>query len=397
VAVAYKIRKIISNAHKKLMKKIIQGVLDRIATATIGKSMVNCHEAKDGRISLRAYRKCRSRLKMLKNEFAMSQSYLKRLNDIVIKHFPPVTEPIILISQIQRSGGTLLSQLFDGHPEIHAHPSELMIGYPLKSIWPKLDLTDNPERWFEVLFEERSIVDFNESYFKGQKDDKKYPFIFLPFLQRNIFLNYVSSIKPLTMRDILNAYMTSYFGAWLNNQNNYGRKKFIIAFTPRLAMVPYSIESFFDVYPDGKLISVIRSPKNWYPSAYKHNPKKKRYGDINHALNQWNENARSMLRNKERWDNMVSIIQFEDLIKKTKSVMRYLAGYLDIPFHRILLKPTYNKFPIRADTSFELEQTAILKNTLFRYKTLTREELKTISDMTDDVYQRVLEKAVSFQ
>ena len=94
---------------------------------------------------------------------------------------------------------------------------------------------------------------------------------------------------------------------------------------------------------------------------------------------------------------MVSIIQFEDLIKKTKSVMRYLAGYLDIPFHRILLKPTYNKFPIRADTSFELEQTAILKNTLFRYKTLTREELKTISDMTDDVYQRVLEKAVSFQ
>ena len=379
------------------MRKTIQRVLDRIATATLGKSMISCHAAKDGYFSLKAYRKCRSRLKMLKGEFAANPSHLRDLNDIVIKHCFPVTAPIVLISQIQRSGGTLLSQLFDGHPEIHAHPSELMIGYPLKYIWPKLDLTDNPERWFDILFEERSIVDFNESYSKGQKDGKKFPFIFLPFLQRNIFLNYLSSIEPVTLREILNAYMTSYFGAWLNNQNYFGKKKFITAFTPRLAMVPNSIESFFDVYPDGKLISIIRDPKNWYPSAFRHNPKKKKYGDINHALNQWTESSRSMLRNKERWDKKVSIIQFEDLVLKTESVMRYLSDYLKIQFDPKLLNPTYNKFPIGADTSFELENTAILKNTLFRYKTLTRAELKKISDMTDDVHQQVLGKAVRFQ
>jgi hypothetical protein len=379
------------------MRKTIQRVLDKIATASLGKSMILCHAAKDGHISLKAYRKCRSRLKMLKGEFATNPNHLKDLNDIVVKHLSPVTEPIILISQIQRSGGTLLSQLFDGHPQIHAHPSELMIGYPLKSNWPKLDLTDRPERWFDILFEERSIVDFNESYYKGQKDGKKFPFIFLPFLQRNIFLTYLKSIAPVTMREILNAYMTSYFGAWLNNQNSSGQKKFITAFTPRLAMVPDSIESFFDVYPDGKLISIIRDPKNWYPSAFRHNPKKKRYGDIDHALNQWTENARSMLRNKERWDEKVIIIQFEDLVTNTKSVMGYLSDYMNIQFYPQLLSPTYNKFPIRADTSFELENTAILKNTLFRYKTLTREEFKTISDRTDDMHQQVLEKAVPFQ
>jgi hypothetical protein len=36
-----------------------------------------------------------------------------------------VDQPMILISQIQRSGGTLLSRLFDSHPAIHAHPYEL--------------------------------------------------------------------------------------------------------------------------------------------------------------------------------------------------------------------------------------------------------------------------------
>lgn len=368
-----------------------------MATATLGKSMISCHAAKDGHFSLKAYRKCRSRLKMLKGEFAANPSHLRGLNDIVVKHITTVTEPIVLISQIQRSGGTLLSQLFDGHPEIHAHPSELMIGYPLKSIWPKLDLSDHPERWFEVLFEERSIVDFNESYFKGQKDGRKYPFIFLPFLQRNIFLNYLTTVKSVSMREILNAYMTSYFGAWLNNQNYFGKKKFITAFTPRLAMVPESIESFFDVYPDGRLISVIRDPKNWYPSACRHNPKKKRYGDLNHAIDQWLQSAQSMLRNKERWDQKVSIIQFEDLVTETESVMRYLADYLGIQFDRIFLNPTYNKLPIGADTSFELEKTAILKNTLVRYQTLTRDELRTISAMTEDVYQQVVERAAAIQ
>ena len=44
----------------------------------------------------------------------------------------PVNQPLLLISQVQRSGGTLLSQLFDGHPQVHAHPHELKIGYPEK-------------------------------------------------------------------------------------------------------------------------------------------------------------------------------------------------------------------------------------------------------------------------
>jgi hypothetical protein len=54
----------------------------------------------------------------------------------------------------------------------------------------------------------------------------------------------------------MDAYMTSYFGAWLNNQNYSGEKKFITAFTARLAMGQDNMEAFFDIYPDGCLISV---------------------------------------------------------------------------------------------------------------------------------------------
>ena len=41
-----------------------------------------------------------------------------------------IDQPLILISQIQRSGGTLITQLFDSHKEIYAHPSELVLTNP---------------------------------------------------------------------------------------------------------------------------------------------------------------------------------------------------------------------------------------------------------------------------
>src|SRR5207244_9486462 len=69
-----------------------------------------------------------------------------------VEHAVPVREPLVLVSQIQRSGGTLLSQLFDGHPECHAHPHELTIGHPKSQIWPELDLAD-PAGWYGILYE----------------------------------------------------------------------------------------------------------------------------------------------------------------------------------------------------------------------------------------------------
>ena len=100
------------------------------------------------------YLKNRFRIWMFRKEFKESKLHLKSLYRICLDHTSPVTSPLALISQIQGSGGSLLSQLFDGHPEIHAHPHELMIGYPKKHLWPRIDLNDRPERWFEILFED---------------------------------------------------------------------------------------------------------------------------------------------------------------------------------------------------------------------------------------------------
>jgi len=310
-----------------------------------------------------------------------------------LRHIRPVTSPLALISQIQRSGGSMLSQLFDGHPEVHAHPHELKVGYPKKYNWPTLDLGDRPERWFEMLFEDSVLEHLWHGYKKMDKYEETFLFIFLPSLQKKLFLKYFESIDNINQRDVFDAYMTSYFGAWVNNQNRLGQKKFVTAFTPRLAFMETNMASFFKTYPDGRLISVVRDPKNWFPSATRH--KLDKYGDIKHALGQWLDSANSMVQNKKRYGDRVCIISFEDQIRRTEAVMRYLADFLQIRFDDILLMPTFNKIPIKPNTSFTLEKPGIMISALERYKTLSREELNIIEAMTGDAYTQVLGLAAS--
>jgi hypothetical protein len=186
--------------------------------------------------------------------------------------------------------------------------------------------------------------------------------------------------------------MTSYFGAWLNYQFSSLQKRFITAFTPRLTIQKENVESFFEIYPDGRIISIIRDPTNWFPSAARHGSKK--YSDLVSALSQWNENALAIINNKDKYSQSVIIIHFEDLIRNTEAVMRCVAEFLEISFDDILLIPTFNKFPIKANTSFDKPPHGIISSTLDRYKTLSQEELDTISKMTDEPYKEVLSRAV---
>ena len=340
------------------------------------------------------YVKVRYKIWMFRKEANESELNLRDLSRICSEYVVPVTSPLALISEIQDSGGTLLSQFFDGHPELHAHPHELMIGYPEEHIWPRIDLSDGPEGWFEVLFED-IVSEYNREGYKKEKEDKEtFPFVFISSLQREIFLNYFDSVQAITIRDIFDAYMTSYFGAWLNNQNYYGSKKFITAYTPRLGITKENMESFFEVYPDGRFISVVRDPESWLLSA------KTRwsevYADVGQALSEWNKSAQAMLSNKERYGDCVCLIQFEDLIRRTEAVMRFLAEFLSIEFDDILLKPTFNKCPVRESLSLETRDPGALDDLLSTEKALREHEVDTIEKDASETYSLVRRASVEF-
>ena len=183
----------------------------------------------------------------------------------------PVSEPLVLVSQIERSGGTLLNRLFDGHPECHTHPRELEIGYPNnKRHWPPIDL-NRPESWFEMLHEAHPGKYRRKGYWSSKRATERIPFLFSVQLQRTIFETCAASRNVASGRDVLDCYFTSYFNAWLDNHNLYtGPKKVVTGFVPRLSLDVAQVERFFEDYPDGTFISTVRNPCGWYLSFRGH-------------------------------------------------------------------------------------------------------------------------------
>jgi hypothetical protein len=313
-----------------------------------------------------------------------------------LEHRVEVREPLVLISQIQRAGGTLLSQLFDGHPECHADPFELKIGHPKKHHWPPLEL-DRPESWFGILFNSGSLERLRPTARTRRPDAGRsvFPCLFLPRLQQAIFAACVAERRIEGERDVLDCYFTSYFNAWLDNQNLYAKpKKVVTGFTPRLAMEPANLERFFSAYPDGRLISIVRDPRAWYVSAARY--KAEQYADIDVALDLWRMSTEAAIEAAGRFGERVLVLTYEQLVLDAKATMTAVADRIGITMTPELLQPTFNGLPIRANSSDSVESYGILSERASAYRdSLDAETAKRIGELAGDLYERAAGTAVA--
>jgi sulfotransferase family protein len=269
-----------------------------------------------------------------------------------------VDVPLVLVSQAPRSGGSLLAQLFDGHPQVYAHPLELRIGHPRKWHWPVLDPGDSPERWFDTLRADRWLRLAGKGYAKPGRNahaavDRR-PFTFDEGEQRRRFLELVADGRRLTPRVIIECYFTSFFRTWGEWQPT-GEERILTAFVPRLAELQTSVACFRSDYPDGKLISLVRDPGGWLASRVARRPK----AAIADHLEAWLRSAeatRDLIREGGPW---VLGILFEDLLCRSEQAMRRIAAFTGIDFNGRLLEPTYLGIPVAPNSSFDVGATGI--------------------------------------
>lgn len=279
----------------------------------------------------------------------------------------PVSQPMLFISEIQRSGGTLLSQLLDGHPECFAHPYEIKWGRPEKWDWPDISATmkSHPLKVFKRIDEKWLETFAQEGYYKkvsGWQDSEEYPFIFDRELQKRLFQGLMEKNPPKSQREVLNYYLSSLFNAWLDYQHLYNRnKKFVTGFTPRVTMYPESLARFFADYPDGYLISLIRHPASWYSSAIKHGYAQ--YGSIENIMQFWQDSAMASLQAKAQYGDRVIVLLFEDLVCQTEAVMQLICQRTGLSFHQTLLEPTFNGISIHScsnyEASYQIDQSVV--------------------------------------
>jgi hypothetical protein len=308
-----------------------------------------------------------------------------------LDHLVPVTQPLVLVSQVPRSGGTLLSQLFDGHPEVHAHPHELRIGRPTSRDWTTVDVTA-PDEWFDLLYEPYAAKHMRRGYRKpagvlpdGTPDVDVFPFLFLPNLQRLIFEQCVGE-RPITRRRaVLDAYFTAYFNAWVDNQTLYaGPKRAVTAFAPDLHVKQPSLEGFFADYPDGTLISIVRDPRAWYASARN---QKQQYSTVERALKKWCRSTEATLAARAERGDRVVVVTYEDLVRDTEGTMRLLAERIGISMLPVLLVPTFNGRPIRANSSERVDDYGVRPERSDGWRdTLDAATVARVEELAGDLY-----------
>jgi len=312
----------------------------------------------------------------------------------------PVREPLVLVSQLHRSGGTLLSQLLDGHPECHAHPHELRIGkVPNSRHWPRIDL-DRPETWFETLYEKYAGKHFRGGYSKvGGKSAPAanrdvFPFLFLPGLQRRLFDQCVARTRVGRERDVLDCYFTSYFNAWLDNHNLYWTpKRAVTAFAPEMNLRRKSREALFAAYPDGALISIVREPRAWFASARAQGGRDRH---VEVGMERWRRSAEVTLEAIELYGDRMVAITYEELVLDTETTMTRLAARIGISMSPCLLEPTFNGRPIRANSSYAVERHGVLTDRVGAYREqLDDATLAQVDELAGDVYERIREVSVA--
>jgi hypothetical protein len=316
----------------------------------------------------------------------------QRLRSVV-----PVNQPLMLCSQVQRSGGTLLMRLLDGHPACFAHPSELRWGRLQKKMWPRLDLTTDvvPDELFGQLDEGWPKRFAKEGYHKFSKFTEQhhpeqvryYPFVFDSRLQRTIFAGQLAARDAVSQRDVLNAYLTSLFNAWLDYQNLYGTpKRWVTAFLPRLIMDGEgSLDAFFRDYPDGLLVTLVREPSAWLASFSRH------VGGTNarELIDVWLASIEATLRAHAAYPDRVVVVLFEDLVHRTEPTMRRLCERMGIAFSEVLLEPTYNSMRVLSDSSHELA-TGIDPRVTDRHRdTLSPDDAKTVAEKAAPLFEDV--------
>jgi hypothetical protein len=284
-----------------------------------------------------------------------------------------VDQPLVLISQVQRSGGTLINTLLDGHPELHVHPYELRGGRTSeeKAQWPVVDLEGTPEDWLDAISSPVLVEQFADGYLKkvpavdGLDGLPTLPFAIVPSLVESLFCVLCEERPPRSQRDVFDHHMTALFNAWLDNQGlREEPKRWVTALTPRAGWGE-SRDRFFAAYPDGRLVSCLRDPRGWWASASHFWD---RYSDFDATFPLWERGALEIAAAKGQRPEQVFVLTYEAIVEDPEHAMRALADWLGIGWSPTLTCPTFNRLPTVPNSSFAIRQTGVVRDSVQRWR-----------------------------
>jgi hypothetical protein len=147
-------------------------------------------------------------------------------------------------------------------------------------------------------------------------------------------------------------------------------------------MMQSGVDRFFQDYPDGHLITLVRHPGAWLASM-------SRFKRAEQNLDEWKRSAAASLSAYRAYPDRVTVVIFDDLVLATEATMRAICARVGLTFDPVLLEPTFNSMPASSDSSFVAVK-VIDPAVITRYKeVLTPAQLEEVRDVGEPRYREV--------
>ena len=269
--------------------------------------------------------------------------------------------PVIYISQIWRSGGTMLSQFFDSVPGILAFPKELKFGVGKRDLLCLDEWCERPAP--EVRHEFMRVNGVFGDAMRGRYDKSSgasLPFRFDVGLFSYLFDRSWKDHPPRSGRDLASIFFSAFFSAWLDRRSSTQPPRYISGFASFMALRPENVDRYFGYYPDGYLIQIIREPVAWYRSvrakslrglpAAAGSAKDKR--SIDRAIEMYRQQGITLGDNLRKHPGRCFLLDYDKLVADPDSHMAGLCELLGLEYSEIASQATFNGLPIAPNTSF---------------------------------------------
>ena len=326
----------------------------------------------------------------------------------------------IYIGGINRSGGSLLARLFDGHPDIAS--------YPLETSFP---INQNFYPFVEALSGSTSFIPF----YKKELNDNVFDILNIDYVKEEVrhawgkersdpvgvrknyiekefygsvktdfdYKKYVGeiekeSINADNLNDLYNIKHKAYFNAWDNGQHS-GSLEYVITHDSNGLFIS-NTDKFFEEFPDSFFIHPIRNitgyvasektritrryygsrrfPKIKMPNIF---VKRFRSYDIEVLIRCWlvSLTRAVLLQEKYGIDGKFLVYRYENLVNDTSKAMRSISNSIGLNFDDSLLEPTIMGNPWGGN-SHQGKQSGVNKELKDYYsEVLTKDELELIS------------------
>ena len=296
--------------------------------------------------------------------------------------------PHILINSLQRSGGTLVARLLDGHPAVRSLPFELLYALQKVRLPHPEELAGLAADWgafkTTMLFPQNYERIASRNYFgKDVYSKTEIGFDYSEFDAR-IKDWFEAARGEVAYAEALSACVDAFFDVWRGAAPTKGPE---VSHVNHLSMMCFADPaSFFALFPRGRIVQSLRDPYSWYASMKGH------FGiaDMSRvymtfALEVWCESVLRCLVAARFWPGQYLLVRYSDLVTDCDATMKKIATNLGLEFDEVLTRPTLGGQAWLGNSSFGAKQ-GVDRASLDGWRnSLTREEIDSIETQTGEI------------